>query len=82
VNALETAKGVKYETRYLDPKETDVKQEEARLAGDEVAEMMWSIRPLVASGFGVAVGHGARLNNPLFDFTPETLEETFMRIYG
>jgi hypothetical protein len=43
--------------------------------------MMWSIRPLIGSGFGIADGDGAKLDNDLFDFLPETLEETFKRVY-
>lgn len=81
VDALGAARGVRYETSYLPAEEAAVKEEEARLAGDEVPEMMWSIRPLIASGFGVADGNGAKLDNDLFDFTPETLEETFKRVY-
>lgn len=58
VDALGAARGVQYQTQYLDPTEASVKQDQARLAGDEEAEMMWSIRPLIASGFGVADGEG------------------------
>jgi hypothetical protein len=58
-----------------------LKQEQARLAGDEEAEMMWSIRPLVASGFGVANGEGKELDDGLFGFRPETAEKTFQRVY-
>jgi hypothetical protein len=82
VDALGAAKGVNYETQYLDPKGAAAKQEEARLAGDEQGEMMWSIRPLIASGFGIADGNSAKVDNELFDFTPETLQETFKRIYA
>jgi hypothetical protein len=82
VDALGAAKGVKYETKYLPSEEAAAKEEEARLNGDEFAEMMWSIRPLIASGFGIADGHGAKLDNGLFDFIPETIEETFKRVYA
>lgn len=84
VNALSTARGVEYETQYLDPEEAKEKEELARLAGNEEEDMGWSIRPLIASGFRVADGHGEvkGLDNDRFDFTPETLEETFKRVYG
>jgi hypothetical protein len=82
VDALGAARGVKYETQYLDPEEAKKKEEQARLAGDEGAEMQWSIRPLIASGFGVADGEGKELDNALFDFTPESVDETFKRVYG
>jgi hypothetical protein len=81
VDALGTAKGVKYKVHYLPPAEAAVNEEQARLAGNELSEMMWSIRPLVASGFGVADGAGSMLDNGLFDFTPETIDETFRRVY-
>lgn len=82
VAALSKARGREYDVTYLDPAEAAEKQEEARRAGDELGEMMWSIRPLVASGYGVADGDGSgRLDNGLFGFTPETVEETFRRVY-
>jgi hypothetical protein len=82
VDALGAARRVKYETQYLDPTEVKEKEEQARLAGDEGAEMQCSIRPLIASRFGVADGEGKGLDNAIFDFKPETLEETFKRVYG
>jgi hypothetical protein len=82
VDALGAARGVKYETQYLEPVEAAKKQEKARLAGDEETEMMWSVRPLIASGFGIADGEGQKLDNGLFDFKPETMQETFKRVYG
>ena len=51
VDALGAARGVKYETQYLDPTDAKEKEELARIAGDEEVEMQWSIRPLIASGF-------------------------------
>lgn len=83
VAALSKARGREYTATYLDPAEAAEKQDEARHAGDELGEMMWSIRPLVASGYGVADGDGSgRLDNGLFGFTPETVEETFRRVYA
>lgn len=81
VDALSKARGRAYTVTYLDPAQATEKQDQARLAGDELAEMMWSIRPLVASGYGVADGTG-ELDNGLFDFRPETMEQTFQRIYA
>ena len=56
VDALGAAKGVKYTTHYLPVEEARAKEELAKKDGDELREMMWSIRPLVASGYGVADG--------------------------
>jgi hypothetical protein len=81
VDALSKACGQDYKVTYLDPAEAAEKQEQARLAGDELGEMMWSIRPLVAIGYGVADGAG-KLDNDLFDFRPETAEKTFQRVYA
>jgi len=81
VDALSKARGRDYKVTYLDPAETAEKQEQARLAGNELGEMMWSVRPLVASGYGVADGTG-KLDNDLFDFRPETAEEAFQRVYA
>jgi hypothetical protein len=74
---------VKYIVQYRSPLEAAVKEENARLNGDELGEMSWSIRPLLASGFGVADGAlNSSLNNELFHFTPESMDMTFKRIYG
>ena len=81
IEALNVAKGVKYKIYYRDPAEAAAKEEKARLDGDTLGEMMWSIRPLLASGFGVADGTpGSRLDNELFDFIPESIEATFARM--
>ena len=83
MNALGAAKGVKYDVKYLPPSEAAIKEEKARIEGDEASEMMWSIRPLIASGFGIADGaQGSKLNNDTFDFKPETMDETFRRVYA
>ena len=82
VDALGAAKGVKYTTHYLPVEEAHAKEELAKKHGDELGEMMWSIRPLVASGYGVADGApGSNLDNELFDFKPETVEETLNRLF-
>ena len=84
VAALGKARGTSYQATYLDPAVAAAKEDEARRGGDEVGEIMWSIRPLVASGFGVAVADadGRGLDNRLFGFRPETVEETFRRVYA
>lgn len=59
-----------------------MKEEQAKLEGDEIGEMMWFISSLIASGFRAADGVlGSKLDNEQFDFTPETMEETFDRLY-
>ena len=83
VNALGLATGVQYKTHYKDPIEAAQKEEKARDDGDTLEEMMWSIRPLLASGHGVADGEpGSALDNHLFDFAPESMEATFKRVYS
>jgi hypothetical protein len=41
--------------------------------------MMWSVKPLITSGFGVVVGGG--VDNDRFSFRPETVKQTFERVY-
>ncbi|UKZ83024.1 hypothetical protein TrVFT333_010825 [Trichoderma virens FT-333] len=67
------------ECTYLDPAEAAAKQDEARKSGDEVAELMWSVKPLAASGNGIVPG---QLDNDKFSFRPESVKETFKRVYG
>jgi hypothetical protein len=82
VDALGKAKGVTYTTKHFSVEEAAMKEERAKLEGGEIGEMMWSIRPLIASGLGVTDGvPGSKLDNELFDFTPETMVETFDRLY-
>jgi hypothetical protein len=78
---LQDVRGHKYEVTYLDPKEAIDKQEEARLRGDDDSEMMYSIKTLLASGFGVADGAG-ELNNKQFDFKPEHPRATLRRVFA
>lgn len=82
IETLSRVRGREYTVTYLDAAAAAAKQEEARVAGDEVGETVWSIKPLLAGGHGVADGRGETLDNGLFDFVPETLEETFERIYA
>ena len=82
MDALGAAKGVLYKTHYSPVEEAVEKQRQAKRDGDELGEVMWSIRPLVASGYGVADGApGSTLDNGLFDFVPETMEETLARLF-
>lgn len=80
IAALEVARGRKYHVTYIDIKEAQEKQEEARLIGDDLQEMMFSIKGLLTSGYGVADGAGA-LNNQLFTFKPEQPLQTFQRVF-
>lgn len=79
IDALGEAQGAKYSQEYLDPSEAKRKEIEARRRKEEVEEMMWSIKPLAASGFGRVPG---RVDNGLFSFKPETARQTFERVYG
>ncbi|KAF2172812.1 hypothetical protein M409DRAFT_16772 [Zasmidium cellare ATCC 36951] len=80
---LEEARGMKYSVEYRDRAEALKLQEQARQQGDEAGEMFWSIRTLPASGYGVADGvEEGKLDNDLFDFTPETQKETFERFWS
>lgn len=82
VDALCIARGSKYVVYCRDPAEAAAKEEKASLDGDDVGEMLLSIRALLASGSGVADGVPAsRLDNGLFDFLPESTETTFGRLY-
>ena len=71
--------GQKYQTTYLPPDEALAEQEKARKAEDEEAEMAWSLRTLGAGGFAIVPGP---LDNSRFDFKPETVRETFERVFG
>lgn len=78
---LEDVRGREYEVTYRNPQEALIKQEEARLKGDGELQMAYSIKPLLASGFGVANGAG-ELNNELFDVNPEQPRETLRRVFA
>ncbi|KAF3070102.1 hypothetical protein Trihar35433_4056 [Trichoderma harzianum] len=79
IDDLGEVQGAKYKCTYLDPAEAAAKQDEARKNGDEVAELMWSVKPLAASGNGIVPGE---LDNDKFSFRPESVKETFKRVYG
>ncbi len=81
IDALEAARDRKYRIRFVSPEDARTKQEEARLARDDLTEMMFSIKPLLGSGFGVADGTDP-LDNDLFNFKPEQPVDTFRRTFG
>lgn len=78
IDTLEEVEGQKYHTTYLEPREALAEQEKARKAEDEEAEMIWSFRTLPASGNGIVPGP---LDNDRFDIKPESVRETFERVY-
>jgi hypothetical protein len=81
VQALETARGCSYRVNYTDAEVARHKEEACRTRGDDVGEMMFSIKPLLASGFGIADGVGP-LDNHRFDFEPEQPETVFRRVFA
>jgi len=80
IDELEKVRGKKYEITWVDKKEAEDLEEQARVNEEDWPEMMYSIKRLLASGYGVADGVG-KLNNDLFDFKPETPKETFTRLF-
>ncbi|KIX92229.1 uncharacterized protein Z520_12110 [Fonsecaea multimorphosa CBS 102226] len=80
IGALEQVRGVKYQISWLDVSVAKELEEQARVNEDDLSEMMFNIKPLVVSGYGVADGVG-KLDNGLFDFKPETAQETFARVF-
>ncbi len=80
IGELEQARGVKYQVTWVDVKEAQELEEQARVQEDDWPEMQYSIKPLLASGYGVADGVG-KLENDLFDFRPEAPKVTFKRAF-
>ena len=80
IGELEKVRGSKYEITWMDSKEAKELEEQARLDEEDLQEMMYSIKPLLASGYGVADGVG-KLDNDLFDFKPEMPGDTFARLF-
>ncbi|KAK7032669.1 NAD(P)-binding protein [Favolaschia claudopus] len=79
METLEEVQGVKYDTVWLDPRETEAKEEEARVKGDVEAEIMWSGIRLQATGVAHMEGP---FDNARFSLKPETVKETFQRLHG
>jgi hypothetical protein len=80
IGELEKARGAKYELTWVDIAKAQKLEEQARTDEEDWPEMMYSIQTLLASGYGVADGVG-KLNNDLFDFTPEEPRKTFERVF-
>jgi hypothetical protein len=80
IGELEKERRVSYDITWADVSEAKKLEEQARVNEQDWPEMQYSIKTLLASGFGVADGVG-KLNNDLFDFTPETPRETFARVF-
>ena len=81
IDGLQEARGREYKVKYVGTEAARAKQEEARVRGDDLHEMIYNIKGLLASGFGVADGVGD-LDNSMFDIQPEQPEETFRRIFN
>jgi hypothetical protein len=81
INALEKARDKEYKIKYVGTEAAHAKQEEARINVNDLQEMMYSIKSLLASGFGVADGVRG-LDNSIFDIRPEQPEQTFNRVFN
>ena len=83
IETLSDARGVKYTVQYRDPAEAAVEEEKVRVDGNTLEEVMWLIRPLISSGYGVADGTpGSKLDNDLLDSVSYGMKEPFTRMYG
>jgi hypothetical protein len=80
ISILESARGRKYTVTYVDPEVAHSKEEEARVNDNDLDEMVYSIKTLLASGYGVADGVG-ELDNHLFDVKPEQPLGTLRRVF-
>jgi hypothetical protein len=81
IGQLEEVRGTKYKIEWVDPEEAVRLEEDARVKGDDWGEMVYSIKRLLASGYGVADGVG-KLDNDKFDFEPEKPADSFKRVFG
>ncbi|KAM0447857.1 hypothetical protein ACHAO4_008601 [Trichoderma viride] len=79
VDDLGEVQGVKYKVTYLDLAEAAKNEREAWARGDEANELMWSVKPMAASGIALVPGE---LDNDKFSFRPESVKDTMQRIYG
>jgi hypothetical protein len=79
IDVLGEVEGQPYQTTFLPATEALAEQEKARRAEDEEAELAWSLQTLGASGFAIVPGP---LDNNRFDFNPESVRETFERVFG
>jgi hypothetical protein len=78
IDVLGEVEGQAYQTKYLPTAEALAEQEKARKAEDEEVEMAWSLQTLGASGYAIVPGPW---DNARFDFTPESVRETFERVF-
>jgi hypothetical protein len=78
IDVLGEIEGQAYQTTFLPTAEAVAEQEKARKAEDEETEMAWSLQTLGASGFAIVPGP---LDNARFDFIPESVRETFERVF-
>jgi len=76
---LGEVQGVDYKLTYLDPREAEAKQEEARKSGNEDEEVFWAGKSVMLNGSGFIP---EPLDNGKFSFTPETAKETIQRLFG
>jgi hypothetical protein len=79
IDVLGEIEGQPYTTKYLPGSEALAEQEKARKDEDEEAEMAWSLRTLGAGGYAIVPGP---LDNSHFEFEPESVRETFGRVFG
>lgn len=79
IEYLGEAQGVEYKLTYLDPREAEAKQEEARKNGNEDEEVFWAGKSVMLNGSGLIP---EPLDNGKFSFTPETAKGTIQRLFG
>lgn len=79
IETLEEVQGVKYTTTCF-PRDLAIEEEKkAFVAGDVNSQLVWSAKPLAASGYADLQGP---LDNDVFDFVAETPKETFQKLFG
>lgn len=79
MDTLARVQGASYSYEFRDPAEMLEKQIEAWQQDDEDKEYQWALMTLAATGRAVV---GDKLDNELFGFVPETVEETFVRLFA
>lgn len=79
MDTLARVQGVSYSYEFRDPAEMLEKQIEAWQQDDEDKEYQWALMTLAATGRAQV---GEKLDNELFGFVPETVEETFARLFA
>jgi hypothetical protein len=79
VDVLGEVEGQKYKASYPPVADALAEQEKARQAGDVTSELTWSLKSLGASGYSLV---GEPLDNSRFDFKPQSIRETFEKVFG